>query len=72
MSVGLFDIPGSGIKSAKISSNVCCLNFQYNSWFVYSEYGVRARKPVHAHQLEMVYDHWTSHVSLFCFGFVSH
>lgn len=26
----------------------------YNSWFVFSEYGVKAKKPIHAHQLEMV------------------
>lgn len=26
----------------------------YNSWFVFSEYGMRAKKPIHAHQLEMV------------------
>ncbi|KAG0595047.1 hypothetical protein M758_UG134400 [Ceratodon purpureus] len=26
----------------------------YNSWFVFTEYGVKAKKPIHAHQLEMV------------------
>lgn len=31
-----------------------CLDLQYNSWFVFSQYGVRAKKPIHASKLAMV------------------
>lgn len=45
--------------SQELMASFCYLVLQYNSWFVFSEYGVKAKKPIHAHQLEMVHFHAT-------------